>query len=101
MQVDHYNSCERGERLQQLQLASVCNGVHGVDNKSVSVKNRVLAVCSAVIPRSKKSCTSIHLLGINQMHISVVFIAAILHLTGHDLPTGVQIIYRTDGKLFN
>ncbi len=30
-----------------------------------------------------------------------IFIAAILHLVGHSLPPGVQIIYRMDSKLFN
>ena len=30
-----------------------------------------------------------------------VFIAAILHLIGNNLPTGVQFVFRTDGKLFN
>ena len=30
-----------------------------------------------------------------------VFIAAIIHLVGHSLPPGVQITYRTDGRLFN
>ncbi|KAL7404828.1 hypothetical protein ABVT39_019559 [Epinephelus coioides] len=30
-----------------------------------------------------------------------VFIAAILHFVGNSAPSGVQIIYRTDGKLFN
>ena len=32
---------------------------------------------------------------------SSVFIAAILHLIGNNLPTGVQFVFRTDGKLFN
>lgn len=30
-----------------------------------------------------------------------VFIAAILHLIGENLPQGVQILYRMDGRLFN
>ncbi|XP_060133875.1 uncharacterized protein LOC132592550 [Zootoca vivipara] len=31
----------------------------------------------------------------------IIFIAMILHLVEGKLPTGVEIIYRTDGKLFN
>ena len=30
-----------------------------------------------------------------------IFIAAILHLTGQELPQGIPILYRTDGRLFN
>ncbi len=30
-----------------------------------------------------------------------IFIAAILHLIGEELPQGIPIMYRTDGRLFN
>lgn len=30
-----------------------------------------------------------------------IFIAAILHLIGNELPQGIPVLYRTDGRLFN
>ncbi|KAJ8367192.1 hypothetical protein AAFF_G00324350 [Aldrovandia affinis] len=30
-----------------------------------------------------------------------IFISAILHLIGQELPQGIPILYRTDGRLFN
>nr|XP_023656104.1 uncharacterized protein LOC111837887 [Paramormyrops kingsleyae] len=34
-------------------------------------------------------------------NLFAIFIAAILHLIGQELPQGIPILYRTDGRLFN
>jgi len=62
--------------------------------KEANCEIRCYQKCNTVETGVKQGC-------IIAPTLFAIFIAAILHLTGQELPEGIPILYRTDGRLFN